>query len=111
MPNVHLNLLSLTNCTPITIGTYAFLDSSVKIIDASDFHLCCILPANSKCMVKNPWYMTCKGIFYETKMKHICSTVLIVVIFINFIFLVILKETKRVHTGAFRKIMFSIYSQ
>ena len=93
------------NSTPLKINRNTFLHANIKVIDVSDFHICCTAPINVICLAKRQWYMSCDSLLPKTIIKHIYHSVLGFVLCINFTFFVVHNLARKVHTAAFRTIV------
>ena len=105
IPFVHVTALSMKNSTPLKINRNTFLHANIKVIDVSDFHICCTAPVSVICLVKRSWYMSCDSLLPKKMIKHIYHSVLGFVLCINFTFLVAHNLARKVHTAAFRTIV------
>ena len=105
IPFVHVTAFSMKNSTPLNINRNTFLHANIKVIDVSDFHICCTIPISAICMAKRTWYMNCDSLFAKTMIKHIFHSVFGFVLFINFTFFVAHKLSRIVQTAAFRTIV------
>ena len=64
-----LIILSLTNNSLMCLSSDSFTDMSVKVILTNDYRVCCILPQNTKCPAKPPWYKSCSNLLPNIYIK------------------------------------------
>ncbi len=57
-PNIQF--VSLRNVSSTHFHNDVFQGLNTARIEATDFHFCCITPAQTNCMVTVPWYMPCR---------------------------------------------------
>ncbi len=80
---VRLNNLSLQNLQLDTFG-----EAQIGIIDTNDFHLYCILKAETKCARAKPWFTTCEDILPGISAEVVCFLVSALSLVVNSLCLV-----------------------
>ena len=78
-----LKILSLRKITMQNIDPYAFVNLYVAHIDTDDYHFCCLLPQNSTCTLKMPWFVSCFDLLPDTKSKIAFMVIPFLIICLN----------------------------
>lgn len=58
---------------------------SLKLIEATTYHICCTASVEAKCNVFRPWYISCSNLIPKTHMKVVCVVVSILILFLSLI--------------------------
>lgn len=77
----HLKFLSMTSITLMSVDPDAFTTVKPKIIQTSDYQICCVVPRESFCSLPIPWFKSCSKLLE----KNVILIVFITIFCINIV--------------------------
>ena len=79
--SINFKSLMLYGFYIFNIDISAFNENNVKVIQSSDYYICCISPTNTICTPHKPWYISCSDILpkYRIKVLFRITSILILV--------------------------------
>ena len=66
-----------------SIDSNAFVRTTVKVIETTDYHICCVAPLNSECPAIMPWYFSCSKLLPTLSMTITFIVVSILIMVTN----------------------------
>ncbi len=77
IPNIKL--LSMRNISTHHFNADSFLQFEMVMIDATDFHVCCVVPSQANCTSEVPWHTPCNSLMPDvnTKVTYILTALVI----------------------------------
>ena len=58
-PDLQYHVYSPIHNKFVSIDINIFKKFEIDIIEADDYHICCIALANTECFANRPWYISC----------------------------------------------------
>ncbi len=73
--SMHIDNLEYINLNALAAG-------NTKTVDTNDFHICCIVPVESKCNAQAPWYISCGDMLQSQNVRifYIVSSILVFIL-------------------------------
>ncbi len=100
-----LNLVALSNNSLDKVGKSAFQGLKFCVLETLNYSICCILPVETKCTAKIPWYISCAELLPKPEIKIFFFCVTIIVMILNAASIcTVLFKTKELKTSQANKV-------
>ncbi len=87
-------LLDIRAKNKMNVDVDSLVELNVKAIKTTDYHVCCVAPADIICTAKTPWYRSCSDLLYDQTIRVFYLVVPILLLGVNLISIGLHRQTR-----------------